>query len=240
VGGLITTHKIDLFEACRDLFDEVDAYAELCGEVSCLIRRDGRLQACATDPISSARAVDDFYPSPTPIDVLSIGGGGAATAITVQLMQRHIARRITVVDRTPARLARIQSVHRKLDDSADARYVEAGDPLTIDRLVADLPAGSLVINATGLGKDVPGSPLTDDVVFPEGAYVWDINYRGDLKLLRQARLQQEARHLHVEDGWRYFIHGWAVVIGRVFDIDIGAERTARLAAIAEVERRQER
>src|SRR5207245_10655312 len=28
-GGLVTTHKIDLFSACRDLFDSVDKYAEL-------------------------------------------------------------------------------------------------------------------------------------------------------------------------------------------------------------------
>jgi hypothetical protein len=41
----------------------------------------------------------------------------------------------------------------------------------------------------------------------------------------------------VEDGWRYFIHGWAAVIGRAFDIDIDRERTARLAAIADAARR---
>src|SRR5579875_3515648 len=35
VGGLVTTHKIDLYRAAHDLFDEVDRYAALCGEVSC-------------------------------------------------------------------------------------------------------------------------------------------------------------------------------------------------------------
>jgi len=34
LGGLVTTHKIDLFNACRGMFDFVDPYAQLCGEVS--------------------------------------------------------------------------------------------------------------------------------------------------------------------------------------------------------------
>ena len=46
-GALITTHKIDLFEACRDMFDAVDQYARLCGETSCLAKRGGQLLAFA-------------------------------------------------------------------------------------------------------------------------------------------------------------------------------------------------
>ena len=38
--------------------------------------------------------------------------------------------------------------------------------------------------------------------------------------LRQARAQQAARKLQVEDGWVYFIHGWTQVIAEVFDIRI--------------------
>ncbi len=233
VGALITTHKIDLFETCRDLFDEVDAYAGLCQETSCLARRGGRLVALATDPVSSRRAFDDFHGDEAAGEVLCLGGGGSATAITVQLIERRLASRITVVDRSPDRLARIRGVHRRVDAGASVRYVENGDPITNDRLVAELPASSLVINATGLGKDVPGSPLTDRAVFPEDGYAWDVNYRGDLRFLRQAWAQSKTRRLRVEDGWRYFIHGWAVVMGQVFDIDVEGELTDRLAAIAE-------
>jgi shikimate 5-dehydrogenase len=49
---------------------------------------------------------------------------------------------------------------------------------------------------------------------------WDFNYRGDLVFLDQARNQQRARHLHIEDGWTYFIHGWTRAIAEVFHIDI--------------------
>src|SRR5882724_10290865 len=35
-GALVTTHKLDLLKACRDQFDELDEYATLTGEASCI------------------------------------------------------------------------------------------------------------------------------------------------------------------------------------------------------------
>ena len=78
----------------------------------------------------------------------------------------------------------------------------------------------MVINATGLGKDAPGSPISDTAEFPHGGVAWDFNYRGDLVFLDQANAQKEAKNLTVEDGWVYFIHGWTRVIAEVFDIEI--------------------
>ena len=101
-----------------------------------------------------------------------------------------------------------------------------------------LSPGSLVINATGLGKDAPGSPLTDAARFPERGIAWDLNYRGDLVFLDQARAQASRRALQVEDGWTYFLHGWTQVIAEVFHIDIpvrGPEFEA-LSEIAQVAR----
>jgi shikimate 5-dehydrogenase len=89
-----------------------------------------------------------------------------------------------------------------------------------DNVVSLLPPGSMVVNATGLGKDAPGSPLTDRAPWPREGFAWDFNYRGDLRFLDQARAQQEEKHLHVEDGWIYFIHGWTRVIAEVFHIEI--------------------
>jgi len=111
--------------------------------------------------------------------------------------------------------------------------VENSDPRGNDRLLAELTPGSLVINATGMGKDTPGSPITDAALFPEQGYVWELNYRGELEFLHQAERHVAGRHLHVEDGWRYFIHGWAVVMEHVFEIDIKREKLARMATVSE-------
>ena len=102
----------------------------------------------------------------------------------------------------------------------DGCVVIPGPKVTVrsaDALVAALPPASLVVNATGLGKDAPGSPLTDGARFPRDAVAWDLNYRGDLVFLDQARA---AGHVRVEDGWVYFLHGWTQVIAEVFDLEI--------------------
>ena len=78
----------------------------------------------------------------------------------------------------------------------------------------------MVVNATGLGKDAPGSPLTNAAIFPERGVAWEFNYRGDLVLVDQARAQEQSRELLVEDGWVYFLHGWTRVISDVFEVEI--------------------
>jgi shikimate 5-dehydrogenase len=60
LGGLVTTHKIDLLAACGEMFDFIDPCAELCGEVSSLSKRGGLFRAHAKDPISSGRSLDEF------------------------------------------------------------------------------------------------------------------------------------------------------------------------------------
>jgi shikimate 5-dehydrogenase len=231
-GALVTTHKIDLFEACRDLFDTIDDSARLTGDTSCLSKRDGLLRASATDPVSASKSLREFLPEDQwGRQVLCLGAGGAAIAITLNLAGR--ASRITVVNRSRGRLDALRAIHTGRTAFA---YVENADPHVNDSLVRDLPPGSLVINATGMGKDTPGSPLTDAVEFPEGAYVWELNYRGDLRFLHQALAQRTRRRLQVHDGWRYFIHGWAAVIEEVFDLEITDAQLERLAALSESER----
>jgi shikimate 5-dehydrogenase len=235
-GALVTTHKIDLLEACRDLFDELDPYAELCGEVSCLSKRDGKLIGHAKDPITSGLAWQAFVPKGhwgrTGGHVLCLGAGGSAIAISVFAASLPDAadrpKKFIAVNRTPPNLERLKGVHRKLDTDIAFGYVVNEDPRTNDALMASLPPGSMVVNATGMGKDRPGSPITDAGVFPENGLVWELNYRGELDFLHQARRQAEARKLTIEDGWVYFLHGWTQVIAEVFGVELSPERFARL------------
>lgn len=237
LGGLVTTHKIDLFRACDDLFDDVDPWAELCGEVSSLSKRDGRFRAHAKDPISSRRSLDDFVPAGhwrrTDGHALLFGAGGSNLAITLNLIKgEDTPRRVIVVNRSAARLESMRAVHDRFGADVPIQYVHNDDTDVNDALVAALPPGSLVVNGTGMGKDSPGSPITDGAVFPRRALVWELNYRGELDFLHQARRQAGARDLHVEDGWRYFIHGWTCVIEEVFDLELTPDVVNQLSEIA--------
>ena len=227
-GALVTTHKIDLFKACHDLFDVVDSHAAFMDETSCISKQDGKLICHAKDPISSGLSLDGFLPpdhfAKTGAEVFSMGAGGSTIALTWHLMREargaNVPSRIVVSNRSPARLEEIKRIHAQVPTTAKLEYVVAPNPADNDAVVATLKPGSLVINATGLGKDAPGSPLTDAVRFPDRAIVWDLNYRGNLIFLDQARAQETAKHLQIEDGWTYFIHGWTQVIAEVFHITI--------------------
>ena len=228
LGALVTTHKLDLFAACHDMFDRIDPHAALMAETSCLSKRDGALICHAKDPISSGLALDGFLPrghfAATDAEVLSMGAGGSTIALTWHLMQaaRGADRpsRIVVTNRSGARLDHIRAIHEKIGSGIECDYRIAPTPEDNDRAMEGLRPASLVINATGLGKDAPGSPLTFDSTFPERGIVWELNYRGDLVFLDQAEVQRQAKSLQIEDGWTYFIHGWTQVIAEVFDIDL--------------------
>ena len=228
LGALVTTHKIDLLVACRDLFDDLDPYARLMGEISCISKRDGKLIGHAKDPITSGLALEAFLPADywqsTGGEVLLFGAGGSSIAMTSYLLQPEHGdnrpSRIIVTNRSLPRLQEIRHIHEQLDADVPCSYHHCPAPEDNDRVMATLKPRSLVINATGLGKDRPGSPITDMGRFPEEGIAWDFNYRGDLVFLDQARAQRQDRGLQVEDGWIYFIHGWTHVIAEVFHIDI--------------------
>ncbi|MDR1799649.1 MAG: hypothetical protein LBR19_07200 [Bifidobacteriaceae bacterium] len=243
MGALVTTHKIDLFQAAGDLFQQVDYFAKLMGETSCISKQGGDLVCHAKDPISSGLALDAFIPPGYWRDhpgatVVSMGAGGSTIAISWHLTQpaRGTDRpaRFITTNRSQPRLDHLRQVHAKMDANVPFDYLLNPTPDLNDAVVAAQPPGSLVINATGLGKDAPGSPLTAAARFPQGGLVWELNYRGDLVFLDQARAQQATLNLTVEDGWVYFLHGWTQVMGEVFHIQIptagpGFERLSQIA-----------
>jgi len=236
MGALVTTHKIDLLDATRDLFDYLDPYAELCGEISCISKRHGRLEGYAKDPITSGLAwqafVEPGHWGRTAGHVMCIGAGGSAVAISVYVAglpgPADRPQKFMTINRSQPRLDKLRVIHTKLDTDIAFEYVLNDDPVRNDEMMASLPSGSMVINATGMGKDRPGSPVTDDGLFPENGLVWELNYRGELGFLRQAKQQALSRNLTVEDGWVYFLHGWSQVIAEVFDVDLTPELFAEL------------
>lgn len=230
VGALVTTHKLDLMRAAADLFDELDEHARRLGEVSCIARRDGRLLGFAKDALAAGRALARLIPADyfaAGGHALVLGGGGAGGAIVDHLLgAAPPPTRLIVTDRARERLERFA------DPRVDARLTDDGG-----HLLAGLPPCSLVVNATGMGKDRPGSPLGPAARFPPRSAVWELNYRGELEFLRQARAQEDERGLRVADGWRYFVVGWAAVIEEVFRRPISAAEIDRLSELAASARR---
>ncbi len=238
-GALVTTHKVSIVRHARDLLDEVDRWGELCGEVSCLAKRDGRLVGSAKDPISSWQAFveiagADYFARHPEAAVLCLGAGGSGTAFTSRLLTVEAPpARIVVTNRSPERLEVLRDIHRRIGSSVPVEYRAVERPEDTDALLAACPPGSVVVNATGLGKDRPGSPLTDAARFPDRAIAWDFNYRGDLRFLDQARREAAERNLTVVDGWRYFVIGWILHVADVFGVELDPRLFAELSALAD-------
>ena len=240
LGALVTTHKIDLFKACKDMFDYIDPYSERLGEISSISKKDGKFRAHAKDPISSGLALEHFVPAnywkDFDGDVLLIGAGGSSLAMSIYLTQEkfgnNVPGRIIIANRSTPRLQSAQKILEGLNPKTKFEFIHTPSPADNDKVLAGLKPHSLIVNATGLGKDAPGSPLTDNCVFPEDSLVWEINYRGNLIFMEQALKQKESHRLHVEDGWIYFIHGWTQVVAEVFHISIAGDRLEELSEIA--------
>lgn len=224
-GALVTTHKLRLFEASRDLLVRLNDDARELAEVSCLVSEQDGVAGLALDAVTSGLALRAITPDLAGRHVLLMGAGGAALALAsslASLPREEAPAHVTVTDVVARNLESLAShVRGRGADDWDYVLLERDQPQ--DELLAALPAGSLVVNATGKGKDRPGSPLSDDAVFPEGALCWEFNYRGSLEFLHQARAQADARDLQVHDGWIYFVHGWTRAIAEVFDVDIPTE-----------------
>lgn len=207
-GAVVTSHKVALYRSASDLFAGLDDLAVACGEVNAVRRTAGGLLGFARDPVSVGRVVDRIWPAGTGDEVVCLGAGGTAVALGRHLLARPRAPRLVFADR---RLEAVAHLRAALGDDVTTRV---GDG-PWDDLVASAGPGMLVVNATGLGKDRPGTPLSPFARFSPGAVVWELNYRGDLPLLAQAR----AQHVAVHDGWSLFCQGWAAALAAVLDLD---------------------
>lgn len=240
LGALVTTHKIDMLEAARDMFDVLHSSAKITGEVSCISKRDGQLVGHAKDPLTAGLSLDAVlgknYFARTGGYVLNFGAGGSGKAIALHLIEKENAgdrpARFIMVNRSQPRLDKFRAMVESLETDIAFEYICNEDPGRNDEITAGLPEGSVVINATGMGKDRPGSPLTNGGLFPRNGVVWEINYRGELDFWHQAMWQRESRGVTVEDGWLYFLHGWTQHIAEVLHIDMDKEIFERLAELA--------
>jgi shikimate dehydrogenase len=86
--------------------------------------------------------------------------------------------------------------------------------------MAALPDYSIVINATGMGKDSPGSPITDAGVFRAAASPGSLTIAASWTSCTRRCGRWTSANLRVEDGWIYFVHGWSQVVAQVLHVEI--------------------
>jgi shikimate 5-dehydrogenase len=141
-----------------------------------------------------------------------------------------------VVNRSMPRLERMREMVAGQRTDIVFEYIHNEDPRRNNAIMAAMSAGSIVINATGMGKDRRGSPITDAGRFSLTGIAWELNYRGELDFMHQALAQRASRQVTVEDGWLYFLHGWTQVIAQVLHTPIEGALFGRLAAVAETVR----
>ena len=228
LGALITTHKMDLMHACQDEFDAIDPLASELGEVSSIYKRDGKLMARATDPECGGLALRNFLPldyfSESEAELLILGAGGSALALVWYFLKgpdkNHPPKTIHILNRSQDRLDHLMKLAEGWGSSEWIKPLLSPEASLADQVINSLKPGSMVVNATGLGKDSPGSPISDAAIFPDGGIAWDFNYRGDLLFLEQASSQKKNRSLTLVDGWDYFVIGWTQVIADLFELDI--------------------
>jgi shikimate dehydrogenase len=239
LGALVTSHKISVLEAAKDMFDVLHSSAKITGEVSCISKRNGQLVGHAKDPLTSEMSLNavlgESYFERTGGHVLNFGAGGSGKAIALHLIEKDHPEdrpaRFVMVNRSEPRLMKFKEMVESLDTDIQFEYILNNDPIRNDEIMENMPDGTVVINATGLGKDLPGSPVTDAGLFPRNAVAWEINYRGELDFWHQAKAQEGSRGILVEDGWLYFLHGWTQHIAEVLHIDMEEDTFAKLTEI---------
>jgi shikimate dehydrogenase len=150
-GAVITTHKARVFRAGHALFTSLDPLALACEEVNAVRRAAGGLHGWARDPVSAGRVADRIWPGAEG-QVICLGAGGTAVALARQLLMTRPRVRFACADPDGAAVGHLT----RLAPRPVAGHVGDGP---WDDLVSAAPPGSLIVNATGMGKDRPGSPI---------------------------------------------------------------------------------
>ena len=177
IGANVTIpHK----EAVVEWLDELGASARRIGAVNTVVKRNGKLIGENTDGYGALQALSEAGFHPHGARAVILGAGGAARAVAFALAQVG-ARRLTILNRTPARAeALAESLRQQFPRLALA---------ALPRLTEALGAADLVVNATAVGTapNVNESPLPAGCTVPRGAVAFDLVYRpAQTRFLRDA------------------------------------------------------
>lgn len=240
-GALITSHKAAVFQHASQVFDRVTSTANMLREIGMVYWRNGELVGDANDPLATAMTCEhilneceSWYSNSREAIILGGGGAGVALAHTLLSHRQFECSHITIAESEHARVVELRAIISQWDAAVPIDIYHLADST---ELVSSSQPSSLIANATGLGKDAPGSPVRESVSFPVNSIVWDFNYRfidqDEPTIYELAISQRERAGLHVEHGWRYFIWGWLVMMASACGKDVKAHFPCFLKAAGE-------
>jgi shikimate 5-dehydrogenase len=166
VGGLVTSHKLSVFRDCRSSFDAgLDPVSLQLEEVSGIHKTAGGMGGWAADPPAMAAALGRmglsarYWAQHTGAEVVCFGCGGAATALAMAIYgggATGALPRMRVTDVDPERLTDLERKCRQfLPRTAGLVTFHRADEAGADGWPgAPPPPHSLIVNATGMGKDL--------------------------------------------------------------------------------------
>ncbi|MEX2445748.1 MAG: shikimate dehydrogenase [Dehalococcoidia bacterium] len=170
LGANVTVpHKV----AAMQLVDRPDALAERVGALNTIVRRDGLLHATNTDVAGVLRALLDAGVEVPGANVVLLGAGGAARAVVVAMREAG-ARRVTVVNRTPANAHALSELG---GDALDMRFAPLD--LADGSYRRSLREAQIIVQSTSVGmRHGPAEAETPVPVehFVPGQVAFDLVY----------------------------------------------------------------
>jgi shikimate dehydrogenase len=170
VAGLSVTmpHKSAAAEAC----DELSAAAGALGAVNVVVARDRRLFGDSTDGEGLVRSLVDEGVDPQGADVVVLGAGGAARAITRALGEHG---------------ARVSVAARRRDAAVSAAALAPGGrAVDLADVASAVAASDVVVNATPIGMQGEEPPFPADVLEGRRLVLDTVYHPDETPLLRSA------------------------------------------------------
>lgn len=215
VGAQITSHKMDIFGAAWRHIDHRSQDVENLEEIGGLVSGAGELSAISPDAMALGTELSLVVGRQSRA-LIVLGGGGAGRSIALSAAKIPQVPSITITELNEDRLSGLDEWKRRLSLEDRCSEVTIRPGADNEDVVSSASTGTVVVNATGLGKDAPGSPISEGTRLPEDGVVWDLNYRGELKFLEHARRQAE-QGLVLRDGFSFFLRNWTCFLEAALD-----------------------
>jgi shikimate dehydrogenase len=171
-------------EAVASFLDTIEGDAQLAGAVNCVVMGE-QVVGTNTDTVGFRRSLaDEAGVSLAHRNVVLLGAGGAARAVSVVALQDG-ARSLTVANRTITRATRLIADLEPIRGSTQVDAIGLPSP----DLTLALNRASVVVNATSIGLAAGDIPIDPDPIPREGLVVDIIYNPRETAFLRAATRQ---------------------------------------------------